>query len=91
FLPEEDQGYFMTMFQLPAEATAERTIATVKAYERHLATRAAIDSNMSIVGFGMSGSGANTAMAYTNLKSLIPPALVSRHTQRGVPASSARK
>lgn len=68
FLPEEDQGYFMTMFQLPAEATAERTIATVKAYERHLATRTAIDSNMSIVGFGMSGSGANTAMAYTNLK-----------------------
>lgn len=68
FLPEEDQGYFMTMFQLPADATAERTIAMVKAYERHLATRPAIDSNMSIVGFGMSGSGANTAMAYTNLK-----------------------
>lgn len=68
FLPEEDQGYFMTMFQLPAEATAERTQAVVKAYEQHLSTRPGVGSNMSIVGFGLSGSGANTAMAYTNMK-----------------------
>lgn len=68
FLPEEDQGFFMTVFQLPADATAERTLASVRAYERHLASRPAIDSNMSILGFGFSGSGANSATAYTLLK-----------------------
>ncbi|WP_423600000.1 multidrug efflux RND transporter permease subunit [Roseateles sp. MS654] len=68
FLPEEDQGYFMTSFQLPAEATTERTLAAVKTYEKHLATRPAIDTNMAVVGFGMSGSGANAAMTYTTMK-----------------------
>jgi len=68
FLPEEDQGFFMTVFQLPADATAERTLASVRAFERHLASRPAIDSNMSILGFGFSGSGANSATAYTLLK-----------------------
>ncbi|MGC5832344.1 multidrug efflux RND transporter permease subunit [Ralstonia pseudosolanacearum] len=68
FLPEEDQGYFMTTFQLPADATAERTLDVVKAFERHVASRASIESNMSIVGFGFSGSGSNAAMAFTMLK-----------------------
>ena len=58
----------MTVFQLPADATVERTLASVRAFERHLASRAAIDSNMSILGFGFSGSGANSATAYTLLK-----------------------
>ncbi|HEY9104175.1 multidrug efflux RND transporter permease subunit [Chitinimonas sp.] len=68
FLPEEDQGYFMTSFQLPADATAERTLNAVKTYEKHIATRPGIESNMSILGFGFSGSGSNAAMAYTVLK-----------------------
>ncbi|AZU58704.1 multidrug efflux RND transporter permease subunit [Ralstonia pseudosolanacearum] len=68
FLPEEDQGYFMTTFQLPADATAERTLDVVKAFEQHVASRASIQSNMSIVGFGFSGSGSNAAMAFTMLK-----------------------
>lgn len=42
FLPEEDQGYFMTTFQLPADATAGRTLDVVKAFERHVASRASI-------------------------------------------------
>ncbi len=67
FLPEEDQGYFMTSFQLPADATAERTLDVVKQFERHAASRPSIQSNMSIVGFGFSGSGANAAMAFTML------------------------
>jgi len=67
FLPEEDQGYFMSVMQLPADATMERTLDVVKKFERYTAGRAAIQSNMSVVGFGFSGSGSNAAMAFTML------------------------
>lgn len=68
FLPEEDQGYFLTSIQLPADATAERTLDVVKTYEQHLSSRPSIESNMSIVGFGFSGSGPNAALGFTMLK-----------------------
>mgnify|MGYP003361727660 FL=1 len=68
FLPEEDQGYFMTAFQLPAEATQQRTMAVVKKYEEAVSSRSAIATNQSIIGFGFSGAGANTALAFTVLK-----------------------
>ncbi|SBW00576.1 multidrug efflux system protein [uncultured Alphaproteobacteria bacterium] len=68
FLPEEDQGYFMTSFQLPSEATQERTLELVRKFEAHVAARPAVESNLSILGFGFSGSGANTALAFTTLK-----------------------
>ena len=68
FLPEEDQGYFMTSFQLPSDATQERTLDLVRKFEAHAAARPAVQSNLSILGFGFSGSGANTAMAFTMLK-----------------------
>lgn len=67
FLPEEDQGYFMTIFQLPADATTERTLDIVKRFEDYTASRPSIDSRLSILGFGFSGSGANAAMAFTTL------------------------
>jgi multidrug efflux pump len=68
FLPEEDQGYFITSFQLPGDATVERTLEVVKAYEAHLASRPGLGDNESILGFGFSGSGPNAAMAFTMLK-----------------------
>ena len=68
FLPEEDQGYFMTSIQLPADATAERTLEAVKTYEAHVASRPGIASNQSILGYSFAGSGPNAALAYTMLK-----------------------
>ena len=68
FLPEEDQGYFITSIQLPSDATAERTLNAVKTFERHIATRPGIESNQSIMGYSFSGAGPNAAMAYTILK-----------------------
>lgn len=68
FLPEEDQGYFMTSIQLPTGATSERTLALVKAYELHVASRPALDTNMVVQGFSFAGSGPNAAMAFTMLK-----------------------
>ncbi|MEZ8188169.1 multidrug efflux RND transporter permease subunit [Shewanella sp. 5S214] len=68
FLPEEDQGYFMTSIQLPTGATSERTLVVVKAYEAHVASRPTLDANMVVQGFSFAGSGPNAAMAFTMLK-----------------------
>ena len=68
FLPEEDQGYFMTSIQLPTGATSERTLDVVKVFEAHVASRPALDANLVVQGFSFSGSGPNAAMAFTMLK-----------------------
>jgi len=68
FLPEEDQGYFMTSIQLPTGATSERTLDVVKRFEEHVASRPALDANLVVQGFSFSGSGPNAAMAFTMLK-----------------------
>jgi multidrug efflux pump len=68
FLPDEDQGYFMTSFQLPADATEERTLNAVKKFEQYTKTRPGVEAQLSIMGFGFSGSGANTALVFTTLK-----------------------
>lgn len=68
FLPEEDQGYFMSSIQLPSDATMQRTLNVVHKFEEEIATRQAVESNIMILGFGFSGSGPNSAMAFTTLK-----------------------
>lgn len=68
FMPDEDQGWFITSFQLPAEASQERTLKVVKQFEHYLQQRPDIKDNISVLGFGFSGSGQNTAMAFSNLK-----------------------
>jgi len=68
FVPAEDQGYFMTSFALPADATAERTRNIVKQYDDHVMSQPDVASNTSLIGFGFSGSGPNAAMSFTNLK-----------------------
>ncbi|EKS6730565.1 multidrug efflux RND transporter permease subunit [Enterobacter mori] len=68
FLPDEDQGYFMSSIQLPSDATMQRTLNVVKTFEEEIAARPDIESNIMILGFGFSGSGPNSAMAFTTLK-----------------------
>lgn len=68
FLPDEDQGYFMSSIQLPSDATMQRTLNVVKKFEEEIAARPDIESNIMILGFGFSGSGPNSAMVFTTLK-----------------------
>ena len=68
FVPEEDQGSYLTSFSLPADATAERTRRIVAMFDSHVASRPDVESNTSILGFGFSGSGPNAAMSFTTLK-----------------------
>ena len=68
FLPEEDQGYFMTSIQLPSDATTERTLEVVKTFEAHATTRPGIASEQAVLGFSFSGSGPNAAIVFSNMK-----------------------
>lgn len=67
-MPEEDQGYFLTSIQLPSDATSERTLEVVKEFEDTVLDREGINTNLSVMGFSFSGSGPNSALAFTTLK-----------------------
>lgn len=68
FLPDEDQGYFMSSIQLPSDATMQRTLNVVEKFENEIAGQQAVESNIVILGFSFAGSGQNSAMAFTTLK-----------------------
>lgn len=68
FLPEEDQGYYLTAFQMPADATQVRTSEAVAILEQHNAGRQGVAVTQAIIGFGFFGAGPNAAMVFTVLK-----------------------
>lgn len=70
YLPEEDQGVFFVMTQLPAGATLERTDAVIDQIEGYLMSAEGknLESVMSVVGFSFAGSGQNVAMSFVKLK-----------------------
>jgi multidrug efflux pump len=68
FLPEEDQGYFISSVQLPSDATAHRTSAVLREFEAYAMARPGIANIVAIQGFGFSGSGPNAGLMFTILK-----------------------
>ncbi len=70
FLPDEDQGVFLTMAQLPAGATQERTQAVLDDVSKYYLEKekANVKSVFSINGFGFAGRGQNTGLAFVSLK-----------------------
>ena len=68
FLPEEDQGYFITIIQLPEGATMERTLEVVKQVEQFYLAQPEIDSFITVSGFSHNGRGQNSALAFVRLK-----------------------
>ena len=70
FLPEEDQGVFLTMAQLPAGATQERTQKVLDEVTDYYLTqeKANVNSVFAVNGFGFSGRGQNTGLAFVSLK-----------------------
>ncbi len=69
FLPEEDQGYFITMFQLPDGASKQRTDAVVSKVEHYFLANSAIHSTdaMSGLNFIFNTRGPNTATMFVPL------------------------
>lgn len=70
FLPDEDQGVFLTMAQLPAGATQERTQKVLDEVSKYYLEneKANVNSVFTVNGFGFSGRGQNTGLAFVSLK-----------------------
>ncbi|BFU94398.1 MAG: Efflux pump membrane transporter BepE [Nitrospira sp.] len=70
FLPDEDQGYFITIAQLPDGASKKRTDAVLDRVEQYYQTLPAIYGTQTLSGqnFVFNTRGTNTATMFTPLK-----------------------
>jgi multidrug efflux pump len=70
FLPEEDQGVFFTMVQLPTGATQERTQKILDQVRDHYFTeeKSNVKSVLTVAGFSFAGTGQNMGIAFVQLK-----------------------
>ena len=70
FLPDEDQGVFLSMAQLPAGATQERTQKVLDEMTDYYLTKEKnnVESVFAVNGFGFAGRGQNTGIAFVSLK-----------------------
>ena len=70
FLPDEDQGVFMTMVQLPAGSTQERTQNVLDQVTHYYLTheKANVESVFTVNGFSFSGQAQNAGLAFISLK-----------------------
>lgn len=70
FVPEEDQGAVMTLVQLPAGSTLDKTNAVMDKLANYYHDKETdnIESVFTISGFGFMGSGQNFGMAFIKLK-----------------------
>ncbi|MDP2241430.1 MAG: efflux RND transporter permease subunit [Burkholderiales bacterium] len=68
FLPDEDQGYFISMVQLPPGASQERTIEVLNQVEQYFLKQPEVAKVIGVVGFSFFGRGQNAALAFVRLK-----------------------
>ncbi|HEV2438003.1 MAG TPA: efflux RND transporter permease subunit [Verrucomicrobiae bacterium] len=68
FLPDEDQGYFITLIQLPVGATSQRTVAVLKQVEAYYLKQPEVAGMVDVAGFSFNGQGQNAALAFVHLK-----------------------
>jgi len=68
FLPEEDQGYAMSIIQLPPGSTKQRTEEVMGQMLKILKKDPAVDTVLQVAGFSFIGAGENAGMAFIKLK-----------------------
>ncbi|MFZ2629409.1 MAG: efflux RND transporter permease subunit [Rugosibacter sp.] len=68
FLPEEDQGYFLSVFHLQPGATRERAFEVLQQVEKFYADQPEVDHVVGVVGLSFFGRGQSTAHAFVMLK-----------------------
>lgn len=81
FLPEEDQGYFISVIQLPPGATKERTVEVLSEVEKHYLAQPEVAHVIGVAGYSFFGRGQNGAIAFVRLKDW---------DERKAPGSSAK-
>lgn len=67
FLPEEDQGYFITIIQGPDGSSLNETDRVMRRVEDILAEQEGVRANFALGGFGFSGNTANSGAIFTSL------------------------
>ncbi|MGF1673531.1 MAG: efflux RND transporter permease subunit [Rivularia sp. (in: cyanobacteria)] len=68
FLPEEDQGYFITIIQGPEGVSLNYTSQVMAQVEQKILDLPEVVGTFAIGGFGFSGSTANNGVIFTTLK-----------------------
>ncbi|MEQ8958112.1 MAG: efflux RND transporter permease subunit, partial [Coleofasciculus sp. C2-GNP5-27] len=68
FLPEEDQGYFMTIVQGPEGSSLNYTHDVIEQIEDIILPLDEVRATFAVGGFGFSGNTANSAIVFTTLK-----------------------
>jgi multidrug efflux pump len=68
FLPEEDQGYFISVIQLPPGATRERTQEVLSEVEQFYLKQPEVEHVIGVLGFSFFGRGQNAAITFVRLK-----------------------
>ena len=68
FLPEEDQGYFINLVQLPPGATQERTVEVISEVEQFFLKQPEVAHTIGVVGFSFFGRGQNAGIIFVRLK-----------------------
>lgn len=68
FVPEEDEGYFISVVQAPAGASLEYTSNIAKQVEGILFSDPDIESAFTVMGFSFSGAAPNQGLIFTMLK-----------------------
>jgi multidrug efflux pump len=81
FLPEEDQGYVIANIELPAGATANRTVEIIEQVEQYFSKLPEVANIITVQGFSFNGNGLNSAIAFVPLKDF---------SERKGPGSSAQ-
>jgi multidrug efflux pump len=68
FLPEEDQGYFISIVQLPPGGTRERTLEVLSQVEQFYLKQPEVAHVIGVAGFSFFGRGQNAGIAFVRLK-----------------------
>jgi len=68
FLPDEDQGYFISVIQLPPGATRERSQEVLSEVEQFYLKQPEVSHVIGVLGFSFFGRGQNAATAFVRLK-----------------------
>jgi len=70
FVPEEDEGYFITILQAPAGASLEYTSNIARQAEAVMLQQPEILTAFSVAGFSFSGAAPNQGLMFTRLRDL---------------------
>ena len=70
FVPDEDQGYFITTVQAPEGASLNYTQAVMDKYVGMLESLEETKSTFALSGYSFTGNGANKGMIFTKLKDM---------------------